>query len=107
MARGEVGGSRSEFAGIALAERDAQCLLEPHRCGEREGTASGQRLFEGRDAEFGLIGQVLPGHPPARQLLANDRGDQAALLGRELLFGLVHRQPQQRPAQFLTYPHKP
>src|SRR5258708_26190763 len=104
MAGREIGRCRPELAGVAFAQRTRQRLLQPHGGGQREGAAPGQRLFKGRDADLGLISQVLARHPPARQLLANDRGDQAALLGRELCFGGL-RHPSPNGVSSGTIPH--
>jgi hypothetical protein len=49
------------------------------------GRRPGQRLFQRRDADLGLIGEELPGDAPARQLLPDHGGDRPALLVGELL----------------------
>jgi len=70
---------RSRQVGLPRAQRDSKRLFQPDRGRERERPPAGQRLFQRRDADLGLVSQPLPRDPPARDLLANQRCDRATL----------------------------
>src|SRR5262249_40583181 len=90
---------------MVVAQRDAKRLLEPDRGGERERPPARQRLLERRDADLGLVGQQLARDAAARQLLADLRRDQPALVVAELGLGTdVHRFPLSIFQQLLPEP---
>jgi hypothetical protein len=73
-------------------------LLPADGGGERERPAAGESLLQGGNADLGLIGEVLAGDSPTRQLLAHERRDRTALLVGELLLGIGrHHQPGIHP----------
>ncbi|MEY9565000.1 hypothetical protein ABH978_000839 [Bradyrhizobium ottawaense] len=81
-----VGGLRRRHDG-ALAQGNAQRLLQPDRRRQRKRPPAAEHLLQRRQAELGLLGQRLPGDPASGELLANGLGDLAALLVRKLLVG--------------------
>jgi len=71
--------------GRAFAQRHAERLFDAHRRRQRQRAAPAQDFLERRQAELGLVGELLSRHAPARDFLTNKRRDLAALLAGKFL----------------------
>src|SRR5204862_7080076 len=75
---------------LALAQGDAERLLQSHRGRKRERPAAAEHFFQRRKAELGLLGQGLPRDAAAGEFFAHLFGHLPALLGGKLLVRRWH-----------------